>query len=72
MMGNDNFFMVYGEGQQAPTMKHENLAAAQREAERLSRNHAGIRFFVMMPVSVSQRVDVQTRSLVNLDDIIPF
>lgn len=68
----DKFFMVYGEGQQAPTMKHESLIIAQREAERLSRCHAGIRFFVMMPVSVSQRVDVQTRALVNLDDVIPF
>jgi len=68
----DKFFMIYGEGQRAPTVKHEHLLGATREAERLCRANPGIEFYVMMPVSVSKRVDVETRKLVNLDDGIPF
>ena len=30
------FFMVYAEGQGAPTYKHENEQAASKEAERLA------------------------------------
>ncbi len=68
-----NFFMVYGDGQRAPVCKHDSIAAATREAERLSRMNPGISFFVMMPISVSTRVDVETRELVNLSDIsVPF
>jgi len=66
------FWMVYGGGQGAPTVRHDSLEIAKREAERLSRNNPGIEFFVMMPISVSKRVDVETRMLVDLNDLIPF
>lgn len=68
----DNFWMVYGGGQGAPTMRHDSFEIAKHEAERLSRNNPGIEFFVMMPVCKSQRVDVETKMLVDLNDIIPF
>ncbi len=68
-----NFFMVYGDGQRAPAIKHDSIVAATREAERLSRQNPGISFFVMMPISVSTRVDVETKQLVDLNDVgIPF
>lgn len=69
---NDQFWMVYGDGQGAPAMKHASFEIAKREAERLSRNNPGIDFYVMMPVSLSKRVDVDTRMLVDLDQMIPF
>jgi hypothetical protein len=73
MTRSGNFFMVYGDGQRAPAFKHDSIVAATREAERLSRDNPGISFFVLMPISVSTRVDVETRELVNLSDIgIPF
>lgn len=63
-----SFFMVYGDGRGAPTMKHASKAEAQREAERLARNYPGIKFFVLCAISVSSRVDVVTEEL----DDIPF
>jgi len=70
-MSETDFWMVYGEGQRAPAVKHANFEIAKREAERLSRNNPGIDFFVMRPVSVSRRVDVETKMLVAMDEI-PF
>jgi len=70
-MSETDFWMVYGEGQRAPGVKHANFETAKREAERLSRNNPGIDFFVMRPVSVSKRVDVETKMLVAMDEI-PF
>lgn len=68
-----NFYMVYGEGQRAPAYKHSSIDAAKREAERLARQHYGISFFVMMPIIVATRVDVETRELVDLSSTgVPF
>lgn len=72
MEQSDKFWMVYGEGQGAPTVRHESYETAKREAERLSRSVTGTRFFVMMPVSVSRRVDVDTKMLVDFNDVLPF
>ncbi len=41
------FWMVYGEGQGAPTYKHDSLKAASEEAERLAGRHPGIAFYVL-------------------------
>lgn len=68
----DKFWMVYGDGQRAPTVKHASFEIAKQEAERLCRNNPGIDFFVLQPVSVSKRVDVETRMLVDVGDGIPF
>jgi hypothetical protein len=73
MMSNTNFWMVYGMGQGGSKVRHQTYQLAKEEAERLSRATPGVEFFVMMPVSVSRRVDVETKELVDLDHIgIPF
>jgi hypothetical protein len=68
----DKFWMVYGEGQNLPRFRHDTYSSAETEAERLARMNPGIAFYVLMPVAVSKRVDVETRKLVDLDDQIPF
>jgi len=68
----EKFWMVYGDGQRAPTEKHASFEIAKLEAERLCRNNPGIEFFVLQPVSVSKRVDVETRMLVDQGYGIPF
>lgn len=68
----DKFWMVYGDGHRAPTVKHASFEIAKQEAERLCRNNPGIEFFVLQPVSVSKRVDVETRMLVDQGYGIPF
>lgn len=68
----EKFWMVYGDGQRAPTVKHASFETAKLEAERLCRNNPGIEFFVLQPVSVSKRVDVETRMLVDQGYGIPF
>lgn len=65
------FWMVYGMNQGAPTARHISFEVAKTEAERLARQHPGIEFYVMQPVSRSKRVDVETEMLVP-DDQIPF
>lgn len=47
------FYMVYGEGQSAPTYKHLTEAQALTEAKRLSDRTPGTKFFVMRPVRVA-------------------
>ncbi len=58
------FFMVYGMNQGAPTVRHESLAEATREAERLARANPGIDFYVLAAISRSRKVDVETEVLV--------
>lgn len=65
----DLFWMVYGLGQSQPTVRHKTPGSAQAEAERLARLNPGIKFFVLEPVSVSVKVDVETTSL---RDELPF
>lgn len=80
MRDHQPFFMVYGMGQRQPTVRHKSIGSATREAERLAREHPGIEFYVLVTVSVSRRVDVQTAPLVHKhfvdamlhDDEIPF
>lgn len=45
------FWMVYGEGQGAPTYKHDNLDDAAVEAQRLALRHPGVAFYVVKGVS---------------------
>ena len=67
-----SFFMVWNEGNRAPTYKHESFEAARAEAERLCRIASG-NFYVLQAVSVSRKVDVETEALNRpLDDQIPF
>jgi hypothetical protein len=71
-MTEDKFWMVYGNGKSAPAMKHHTFELAKGEAERLARTNPGVEFFVMMPVSASKRVDVETKMLFDLDEMLPF
>lgn len=68
----EKFWMIYGEGQRAPTVKHASYEIAKQEAERLCRNNPGIDFFVLQPVSVSKRVDVETKMLLDEYNDPPF
>jgi hypothetical protein len=64
------FYMVYGLGQQAPTVKHHGLHSAKAEAERLAAKHPGITFYVLATVGKARKVDVE---FVKIDpDEIPF
>lgn len=66
------FYMVWNEGNRAPTYKHESYGAAKTEAERLSRIASG-NFYVLQAVSVSKKVDVETEMLErDINDEIPF
>lgn len=47
------FWMVYGEGQRAPTYKHDSRASAEAEALRLARQHPGIAFYALCAVSAA-------------------
>lgn len=64
------FWMVWSPQGNPPRYQHPNADAAKAEAERLARANPGQEFFVLEAVSVSKRVDVETRSLRKSDD--PF
>ncbi len=68
------FWMVYGLGSGAPTMRHETRSMAEDEARRLARNAPNITFFVLETVSVAKKVDVTLRRLddPSYDDEMPF
>lgn len=51
------FWMVYGWGQGAPTVRHMTEDSAIAEARRLSRANAGVRFFVLASVKGFQLAD---------------
>lgn len=68
MSGNLSFWMVWGEGTQRVTAKHNNFDSARREAERLAAQHAGQRFYVLEAQAVARKVDVSFEHL----DQIPF
>lgn len=71
-MSNDcGFFMVYGEGQGAPTIRHADEETARKEAERLARNNRGVRFHVLHAFASVISTDIVWRDAVKRDDI-PF
>lgn len=66
----DAFWMVYGEGRSAPTIKHGTEGIAIAEAERLARMSPGTAFFVLRAVEMRQ-VDNMKRVKLCVDEI-PF
>jgi hypothetical protein len=73
------FWMVYGEGQGAPTYKHDSKQSAEEEAQRLALCHPGIAFYALKATSIafaaSPAVSVAKlgrRQPVSGDDGIPF
>ncbi len=70
MNRSEPFFMVYGYGQNPPTVIHDNFMLAEREAKRLADLHPGIRFYVLATVGAAEKVSVQFRKI-DADEI-PF
>ena len=68
----ERFWMVYGERQGAPTVRHKSIESARAEAERLARSAPGIRFFILEPIGAVEKVDVQFTDLRDYDAHIPF
>lgn len=48
------FWMVWREGSSQPKYKHDTKQSAEKEAERLSRQNPGERFYVLKAKSVYQ------------------
>lgn len=46
----EQFWMVYGKDQRAPTVRHMTRWQAQQEAQRLAKNNPGIEFYVLAAV----------------------
>lgn len=70
----DIFWMIYGNGQGAPTMKHASRDDAEREAKRLARNNPGVQFYVLQTIAIAEKHDVSFTWLNrrDLDAEIPF
>lgn len=47
----ERFWMIYGVGQGAPTIRHESKGQALDEAKRLARNNPGITFVILEAVT---------------------
>ena len=57
---NTEFWMVYGLGQKQPTVRHKSFQSAHGEAKRLAKANPEIPFYVLAPISVSLKVEVDT------------
>lgn len=72
-MGEQAFWMIYGDRQGAPTMRHLSFDAAKAEASRLARQHPGIRFFILEAVGAVEKIDIRFMNFRDpYDDGIPF
>jgi len=67
----DTFWMVYGEGKQAPTMKHHHFEAAKKEATRLARANPGVEFVVLQSIATAKKTDVEFR-MMDSGEMSPF
>jgi hypothetical protein len=72
----EQFWMVYGLGQHAPTREHPSKESAEAEAKRLARLNPDIWFVVLEAISAVVKQDTISVSLRvstrNIDDDIPF
>ena len=57
-MPQETFWMVWNEGNRAPTVKHQSEEMAEKEAERLARVNPGQKFYVIQSVKVCSLRDV--------------
>lgn len=71
-MQQDPFFMVWNEGGNAPRVKHDNLAKAEREAERLAKLYPAQSFIVLAAVSRFTERRVTVERFLDLDCCVPF
>lgn len=74
----EQFWMVYGVDQGAPTVRHPNVASATDEAKRLARANPGVVFVILKAIGAVVKNDLQTtiydagRRFGDVDDDIPF
>lgn len=60
----EEFFMVWKDGGDVPRKRHETLASAQAEAERLANNHPGFKFYVLRAIESAESMRVVRKRLV--------
>ena len=58
MNNEDIFYMIWCPQALTPTVRHETLVGAQREADRLARANRGRDFIVMGAIELHKAVDV--------------
>lgn len=66
MNSEETFWMVWGEGGNAPTYKHLSETSAQNEAARIARLKPGCRFVVLQAIEAVQVCDIQRTKLSNV------
>jgi hypothetical protein len=54
------YYYVYRVGQSKPTIKHPTLDSAAKEAERLSSQHPGDAFEILMAIGITRTTTPQT------------
>lgn len=69
---NPVFWFVWNENGGMPQVKHANLSAARREAERLARNNPGQTFHVLELVGSCKKTDVEWMPCEDTEARIPF
>ncbi len=62
------FWMIWNEGNRAPTIKHPDEESARIEAERLVRLNPGQKFYLLVAIDCCQKYDVQWQG----DSEVPF
>ena len=70
-MLNQHFFMVFLEGQGAPTYQHDNLLGAEQEAKRLSKKY-GKKAFVLCILKSFEVLEFQENDCRPDPDWLPF
>ena len=65
----DRFWMVYGHGQRRPVVRHKTEASALSEAEKLAKANPGVRFYVLQPIIMSVKIEVETTDLRLIGDL---
>lgn len=63
MTSKNDFFLVWNPAARAPQYRHPTLESARAEAERLASANPREKFYVLAPIGVAQRVDVQYTDL---------
>lgn len=72
------FWMIYGIGQGAPTMRHESYEIALAEAKRLARHNPDVEFVVLQAITSVTKNEFVIRTMRSRcghgidDDEIPF
>lgn len=71
------FYLVWNPATEQTNHKYETKDLAIKEAQRLASNNPGQAFIVLQPVSISRKVNIETREYdysgrADIEDEIPF